>query len=456
VDQQTSRDQSSDPHGGSTSAATHDHHEQHGAPAPDDDSKIHHGKATDPRDIDHHAMDHADHGAHGGHDKHAGHSVEMFRSRFWISLLLTIPVVLYSEMVQGWLNFSMPSFPGSGAIAPLLGTVVFLYGGTVFLKGGWDEITARTPGMMLLISLAIGVAFVASAATTLDLFDLDFWWELALLVTIMLLGHWQEMRAIGQAQGALSALAALLPDEAERMTEHGAEIVAVTDLRTGDIVLVRPGGRVPADGAIVDGQADLDESMITGESRPVERTTGDRVVAGSVVVGSAIRLQVDATGDQTALAGIQRLVEEAQASRSRAQALADRFAAALFFVAVGAGIITFIIWSLLGDIEDAVTRTVTVLVISCPHALGLAIPLVIALSTAIAARQGILVKDRLALERMRLVDTVLFDKTGTLTLGEHVVTDIAAVDGSHWRPRSKRTASIPSPGQSSDPRQSRD
>jgi P-type Cu2+ transporter len=391
----------------------------------------HRGDLTDARDIDHQAIadsGHAGHDAHPGHDKHAGHSVEMFRSRFWISLLLTIPVVLYSDMVQDWFNFSMPTFPGSGAIAPVLGTVVFLYGGMVFLKGGLDEIRARTPGMMLLISLAISVAFLASAATTLGLFDLDFWWELALLVTIMLLGHWQEMRAIGQAQGALSALAALLPDEAERVTDHGTETVPIVELHAGDIVLVRPGGRVPADGTIVEGQAELDESMITGESRPVERGTGDRIVAGSVVVGSALRGRVEATGDETALAGIQRLVAEAQASKSRAQALADRFAAALFFVAVGAGLITFLVWTLLGDVEEAITRTVTVLVISCPHALGLAIPLVIAISTAISARQGILVKDRLALERMRLVDTVLFDKTGTLTLGEHVVTDYAAVD----------------------------
>ena len=413
-------------HGGHEGHHAHDGHH----------AVTHQGDLGDPRDIDHQAMDHAaqadhaGHDAHAGHDKHAGHSVEMFRDRFWISLLLTIPVVLYSEMVQEWLNFSMPSFPGSGAIAPVLGTAVFLYGGTVFLKGGWDEIQARKPGMMLLISLAILVAFFASAATTLDLFDLEFWWELALLVTIMLLGHWQEMKAIGQAQGALSALAALLPDEAERVTDHGTEIVPLADLGTGDVVLVRPGGRVPADGSITEGQAELDESMITGESRPVERNSGDRVVAGSVVVGSAIRVRVEAIGEGTALAGIQRLVAEAQSSRSRAQALADRFAAALFFVAVGAGVITFVVWSALGDFEEAITRTVTVLVISCPHALGLAIPLVIALSTALSARQGILVKDRLALERMRVVDTVLFDKTGTLTLGEHVVTDQATVKGS--------------------------
>jgi Cu2+-exporting ATPase len=377
-------------------------------------------------DVDHAAMGH---GAHAGHDKHAGHSVEMFRQRFWISLLLSIPVVLYSPMVQEWLGFSMPSFPGSNLIAPVLGTVIFFYGGEVFLRGGWDELRARKPGMMLLISLAISVAFLTSVATTLGFFDLDFWWELALLVTIMLFGHWQEMRAIGQAQGALGALAALLPDEAERITEEGIETVASSALRPGDFVLVRPGARVPADGAIVEGAAELDESMITGESRPVDKGVGDRVVAGTVVAGSAIRVRIEAVGEQTALAGIQRLVEQAQSSRSRAQALADRFAGLLFYVAVGAGLITFVVWNLLGRPDDAITRAVTVLVISCPHALGLAIPLVIAISTGMSARQGILVKDRLALERMREVDTVLFDKTGTLTRGEHVVTGVVAVDG---------------------------
>jgi Cu2+-exporting ATPase len=395
----------------------------------------HRGDLSDSRDIDHQALaddrrtGHDGHGAHAGHDKHAGHSVEMFRDRFWLSLILTVPVVLFSEMVQGWLNFSMPEFPGSGAIAPVFGTIVFLYGGAVFLKGGVDEIQSRKPGMMLLISLAILVAFVASAATTLGMFDLEFWWELALLVSIMLLGHWQEMKAIGQAGGALGALAALLPDEAERVTEHGQELVSLSALRTGDMILVRPGARVPADGQIVDGQAELDESMITGESRPVSKRSGDRVVAGTVVAGSSIRVEVTAIGEETALAGIQRLVMEAQSSQSRAQVLADRFAGWLFYVAVAAGVLTFVIWSLLGDVEDAVTRAVTVLVISCPHALGLAIPLVIAISTAISAKNGILVKDRLALERMRLIDTVLFDKTGTLTAGEHVVTNVAGIDG---------------------------
>jgi Cu2+-exporting ATPase len=407
-----------------------DHVPSHAEPA-----AVHRGDPTDPHDIDHQVMVAAGHGGHdahtghGGHDKHAGHSPDMFKRRFWLSLVLSLPVVFWSEMVQEWLGYTAPEFAGSDLIAPILGTVVFLYGGLVFLKGGWQELRERAPGMMLLISLAIGVAFAASAATTLGWFDLEFWWELALLVTIMLLGHWQEMRAIGQAQGALSALAALLPDEAERVTAHGTETVPLAALRAGDVVLVRPGARVPADGAIVEGQAELDESMITGESRPVDKGTGDRVVAGTVVAGSSIRVRVEAVGEATALAGIQRLVAEAQASRSRAQALADRFAAGLFYLAVTAGVVTFVIWTLLGETDAAVTRTVTVLVISCPHALGLAIPLVIALSTAIAAKQGILVKDRLALERMRLVDTVLFDKTGTLTRGEHVVAAVAATDG---------------------------
>ncbi len=404
--------------------------------APEPATPIHRGDLGDPRDLDHQAMADGGHGEHGGHEAHAGHGdgghaghADVFQRRFWISLILTIPIILYSHMIQEWFGFSMPMSPGSNLIGPGLGTVIFVYGGAVFLSGGWSELRARKPGMMLLISLAIGVAFAASLATSLGWFNLDFWWELALLIDIMLLGHWQEMRAIGQARGALDALAALLPDEAERITASGTETVPIASLRPGDVVLVRPGGRVPADGEITDGEAELDESMITGESRPIEKGVGGRVVAGTVVAGAAIRVRVLATGADTALAGIQRLVEQAQTSRSRAQALADRFAALLFYVAVGAGLLTFIVWNLLGQPDDAVTRTVTVLVISCPHALGLAIPLVIALSTAIAARNGILIKDRLALERMRQVDTVLFDKTGTLTRGEHVVSAVIPVAG---------------------------
>src|SRR4051812_46126545 len=361
-------------------------------------------------------------GGHG-HVGHADHA-EMFRRKFWISLVLTIPTVIYSAMVQDWLGYTAPHFSGSTLVSPVFGTAVFLYGGPVFLRGGWSELRSRQPGMMLLISMGLLVAFGASVATEVGWVDVDLWFELATLVTIMLLGHWLEMRAIGHAQGALAALAELLPDEAERVTDSGIETVPLHDLAVGDVVLVRPGGRVPADGVVVDGEAELDESMITGESRAVLRRTGDRVVAGTVSTDSAIRARVGAVGADTALAGIQRLVEEAQASRSRAQALADRFAALLFYVALASGAITFVVWTALGETDQAIERTVTVLVIACPHALGLAIPLTIAVSTSIAARAGILVKDRLALERMRTIDAVLFDKTGTLTSGTHAVTGI--------------------------------
>jgi P-type Cu2+ transporter len=360
---------------------------------------------------------------------HRDHMAE-FRERFWWNLALTVPVVVFSEMFSDLLGYTRPA--GTNWISPVFGTLVFFYGGWPFLSGAVHEIRTRQPGMMLLIGVAITVSFTASLATSLGIgnLDLDFWWELALLVVIMLLGHWLEMKAIGQAQGALAALAALLPDVADRVTSSGAaETVPLSELRPGDLVLVRPGGRVPADGQILEGEAEMDESMITGESRPVLRPTGDRVVAGTVSTDSAIRVRVDAVGDDTALAGIQRLVAEAQASRSRAQALADRAAALLFYVAGAAAVITFVAWLVAGSPDDAVERTVTVLVIACPHALGLAIPLVIALSTAVAARAGILVKDRLALERMRAVDAVLFDKTGTLTKGQHVVSDVAVAAG---------------------------
>ncbi|WP_433366181.1 copper-translocating P-type ATPase [Actinoplanes sp. CA-142083] len=370
-----------------------------------------------------------EHTAHA-HGEHAGHDPEIFRRKFWLSLALTVPIVVTSEMVMDWFGYNL-DFPGIGWVGPVLGTIVFFYGGWPFLTGGLHEIRGRQPGMMLLISMAITVAYVASISTSFGWFDLDFWWELAALVTIMLLGHWQEMKAIGQAQGALSALAALLPDEAERVgADGGTTRVTIDDLRVGDTVLVRSGGRVPADGTIVEGAASLDESMITGESRPVSRGIGERVVAGTVATDSALRVEVTAVGDDTALAGIGRLVAQAQASRGRAQVLADRFAALLFYVAAGAGLITFVTWwAAVGDLSQAVVRTVSVLVIACPHALGLAIPLVIAISTALAAKNGILVKDRLALERMRTVDAVLFDKTGTLTKGAHKVTGVAAAAG---------------------------
>ncbi|MGH9275133.1 MAG: heavy metal translocating P-type ATPase [Acidimicrobiales bacterium] len=365
--------------------------------------------------------------SHGGHGVHAGHQVEAFRRRFWISSVLSVPVVGTSHMVMDWFGYDL-DLAGVEWVGPVLGSVIFVWGGWPFLAGGWREVKRRPPGMMLLIAMAITVAYAASMATSLGWFDLDFWWELSLLVTIMLLGHWLEMKALGQAQDALAALAALLPDDAEVVRSDGAvETVALDHLRAGDVVLVRSGARVPADGEIVDGTAELDESMITGESKPATKSVGDRVVAGTVSTDSAIRVQVDAVGEDTTLAGIQRLVTEAQASRSRAQVLADRTAALLFYVATSAAAITAAVWLGIGDANDAVVRGVTVLVISCPHALGLAIPLTTSLSSAVAARNGILVKDRLALEQSRTIDTFLFDKTGTLTRGQHTVRDVAGV-----------------------------
>jgi Cu2+-exporting ATPase len=369
------------------------------------------------------------HDGHGGHDKHAGHDPEAFRRQFWVVLLLTIPVVIWSHEVQMWLGYTAPAFPGSDWVAPILGTIVFLYGGRVFLAGARTELGDRQPGMMTLISLAIVVAFVTSWAATLGFFEVEVWWELATLVTVMSLGHWIEMRSIMQARGALSALAELLPDEAERVTSGGTELVRTADLVVGDVVLVRPGARVPADGVVAEGSADVDESMITGESRPVTREPGDRVVAGTVAAGGSLRVTVAAVGDDTALSGIMRLVAQAQASNSRAQALADRAAAVLFYVALVAGVLTLIAWTLLGDPEEGLIRTATVLVIACPHALGLAIPLVVAISTTLGARNGLLVKDRLALERAKDLDVVIFDKTGTLTRGAPVLSAIATVPG---------------------------
>jgi Cu2+-exporting ATPase len=353
----------------------------------------------------------------------------MFRDRFWVCALLTLPILVWSVTVQGWLGYVAPSFPLADRIPAILGTAVFVYGGLPFLRGGVVEIRDRQPGMMLLISLAIVVAFASSLASETGVLELEFWWELALLIDVMLLGHWQEMKALGQASGALEAFAALLPDEAEIVEADGQRTVPVHELEPGTLVLVRSGGRVPADGTIEEGSAEFDESMITGESKSVSKGAGDRVVAGTIATDSSVRVRVTAVGEDTTLAGIRRLVAEAQASRSRAQALADRAAAALFYVAVAAGLLTFAVWAALGDMNQAVERSVTVLVISCPHALGLAIPLVIAISTSVSARAGILVKDRLALERMRTVDTVLFDKTGTLTSGRPVLRSVLSVDG---------------------------
>ncbi|MBP1818067.1 heavy metal translocating P-type ATPase [Mycobacterium sp. OAE908] len=378
---------------------------------------------------------HAEHAEHGhaahGHGGHGDH-VAQFRRLFWTMLVLAVPTVALSGMFAMILGYAVPDFPGSTWISPVLGTVMYFWGGRPFLTGAVSEIRSRAPGMMLLIGLAITVAFVSSWGASIGVLphSLDFWWELALLIVIMLLGHWIEMRSLAQTTSALDSLAALLPDEAERVTDEGTETVVPADLRVDDVVIVRPGGSVPADGVIVDGAAEMDESMVTGESRPVRRGVGDAVVAGTVATDSGLRVKVTAVGDDTALAGIQRLVTEAQNSSSRAQRLADRAAAWLFWFALSAAIVTAVVWGLIGQPSEAVIRTITVLVIACPHALGLAIPLVISIATERAARGGVLIKDRLALESMRTVRAVLFDKTGTLTKGEPTVTAIAAA-GSH-------------------------
>jgi Cu2+-exporting ATPase len=370
-----------------------------------------------------------DHAA-AGHPGHTGHGdhVGEFRRLFWIMLLLAVPTVGLSEMFASILGYSLPDVPGIGAVSPVLGTVIYIWGGRPFLTGAVDEIKARRPGMMLLIGMAITVAFVASWGASLGLVshELDFWWELALLVAIMLLGHWIEMRSLAQTASALDSLAALLPDEAEKVEGDQVITVSPADLQLGDIAIVRPGGRVPADGEVVEGAADVDESMITGESRPVRRAIGERVVAGTVATDSGLRVRVTAVGEDTALAGIQRLVAEAQSSSSRAQLLADRAAALLFWFALGAAVITLVVWLALGTPESAIVRVITVLVIACPHALGLAIPLVVSIATERAARGGVLITDRRALEQMRTVDTVLFDKTGTLTKGEPVLNKVTS------------------------------
>ncbi|HUF51007.1 MAG TPA: heavy metal translocating P-type ATPase [Longimicrobiales bacterium] len=365
------------------------------------------------------------HDAHGGHDKHEGHDPAMFRRKFLVSLALTIPTIAWGHMLMRLTGWQAPAFPGSHWIAPVFGTAVFCYGGFVFLIGAWRELKQRLPGMMTLISLAIAVAFVFSVIVTLGYPGMPLWEELATLVTIMLLGHWLEMLSIQQARGALGELAKLLPATATRVTNEHTEEVRIEQLRAGDVVLVRPGAAIPADGVVRTGQSAVDESMLTGESQPVDKAVGDDVVAGTTNTSGSLRIEVTGTGEHTALAGIMQLVEQAQTSRSRAQALADRAAFWLTIVALVSAGVTAVAWILGGATGSyIVERVVAVLVIACPHALGLAIPLVIAISTTIGARNGLLVRDRRGLEDARLLDAVIFDKTGTLTLAEQRVVDI--------------------------------
>lgn len=437
----TNEHQNHHPH--TSEAMTHETAVGHSAHEHPAESARHHHAATSMEAMpeqhvshDHSAMSHAEHGAH---DEHAGHGVmheghaTMMRNRFFVCLPLTIVVVLYSPMVQNWLHFSMPTFPGSEWVAPVLGTIIFVYGGLPFLSMARQELTLRQPGMMTLISVAITTAYLYSLGVFLFPpqnamgTPMDFFWELATLITVMLLGHWIELRSVGQAQGALRELAKLLPDTAERILPSGAtETVPISQLQAGDRVLIRPGASIPADGMVAEGESSVSESMITGESKPVDKHPGDKVIGGTVNTSGSLRVEIQQVGEQTALAGIMRLVEEAQKSQSRAQTLAQRAAFYLTLIAIGAGVLTLAGWLIFtGSLPDAVRNTVTVLVIACPHALGLAVPLVVAISTTLSARNGLLVRQRMALESAKDLNYIIFDKTGTLTKGEQGVVDVA-------------------------------
>ncbi|MBA2572515.1 MAG: HAD-IC family P-type ATPase, partial [Gemmatimonadetes bacterium] len=326
----------------------------------------------------------------------------MFRNKFWVTLLLTIPTVIWGHMLMRLTGFHAPAFAGSQWIAPVFGTAVFFYGGLIFVRGAIQEIKDRLPGMMTLIALAISVAFIFSLAVTFGFPGMPLWEEVATLVTIMVLGHWIEMKSISQAQGALKELAKLLPSTAERVVDGRTETVPIAELNPGDLVLVRPGASIPADGLVREGRSAVNEAMITGESRPVDKAEGAEVIAGTTNSSGSLRVEVTRTGDRTALAGIMRLVGQAQSSRSRAQLLADRAAFYLTIIAILAGITTLVVWLALGaEAAFAIERMVTVLVIACPHALGLAVPLVVAISTTLGARSGLLVRDRRGLEEAR-------------------------------------------------------
>ena len=372
---------------------------------------------------------HHEHSEHQDHDKHAGHSVAMFKDKFWLSLLLTLPVLAYSEMIQHWLNFTPPAFSGSQYVPFVFSTVIFVYGGLVFIKSAWGELKAKLPGMMTLISLAIITAYVYSVATQFFIEGDGFFWELATLVTIMLLGHWLEMASVAKAENALDAISKLLPDKADKLVNGKPKQVLVSELKVGDLVLIRPGASIPVDGVIVEGKSSVDEAAITGESKPVSKSVNDEVVAGTNNQDGSLTVKVTKLGEDTALAGIMRLVAEAQSSKSNVQVLADKAAFYLTLTAIGTAVVTFIYWLVAKDANFALERAVTVLIIACPHALGLAIPLVVSISTALSAKNGLLVRKRLALESARKLDWVLFDKTGTLTKGEHGVTDIWATKG---------------------------
>ncbi len=402
-------------HGDHAGPSEHEHHEH----------KAHEGHAG-----------HAEHGGighgeHGHHDHHAHHAqmVADFRRRFWVSLGLTVPILLLSPLIQKLLGLPEAlAFPGASYVQLLFASTVYFYGGWPFLKGMWNELRKRQPGMMTLIALAISVAYVYSAAVVLGLRGQVFFWELATLIDVMLLGHWIEMRSVLGASKALEELARLMPSTAHLLKDGTVEDVPIEVLKPGDRVLVKPGEKIPVDGVVVEGRTTVNESMLTGESRPVEKGEGDEVIGGAINGESAITVEVRRTGDETYLAQVIDLVRKAQEARSKTQDLANRAALWLTLIALGGGVATLLGWLGAGkDFNFALPRMVTVMVIACPHALGLAIPLVVSVSTAIAARRGFLIRDRTAFERARGLQAVVFDKTGTLTLGQFGVSDVVAL-----------------------------
>jgi len=416
-----------DMHQGHHDHADHDMHKEHEEHIDNDMHQSHEESASH----DKHA-DHGDHERHGDHVDHSGHE-QMFRKRFWLSLFLTIPVLLFSQSIQKWLGFSMPEFIGSRWIVPVFSTIIFLYGGIPFIQMSIPELRNKKPGMMALISLAISVSFIYSVTTTFFPLGESFYWELVTLIVVMLFGHWMEMRSVRKASSALDELAKLMPDTAELVLENGkTKSVRTADLKTGDMILIRPGENIAADGEVVEGESDVNEALITGESTPVKKVPGSSVIAGSINEVGSLRVSVTATGDKTALAGIMRLVEQAQKSKSNTQLLADKAAAWLFYAALAVAGLSAVLWTIaVGLNVEVLKRVVTVLVTACPHALGLAIPLVVAISTAMGAENGILVRDRLSLEEARKLDVIVFDKTGTLTEGKFGVVSIETIDGNN-------------------------
>ncbi|MBI4085157.1 MAG: heavy metal translocating P-type ATPase [Candidatus Liptonbacteria bacterium] len=370
---------------------------------------------------------HDAHKKRGGFNKHEGHSTNIFRTKFWVSFILSIPVVVYSGITQALLGWRAPVFPGSQYLPAVLSSIIFFYGGWIFVASAYRELKAKLPGMMTLIALAISVAYFYSIAVIFAGGTDTLFWELSTLITIMLLGHWLEMRAVSGAQSALKEISKLIPDEAELVRGERTEKVPLSELKKGDIVLVKPGGKIPADGIVEEGTSDVNESIVTGESKPVTKKAGDGVIAGATNGDGSLRVAVTKIGEETFLSGVMRLVNEAQSSKSRLQILSDKAAYYLTIIAVVTGGVTLVSWLAVSDAAFAINRMVAVLVIACPHALGLAIPLVASISTTKAARNGFLVKQRLALEAARGIDTVLFDKTGTLTKGEFGVEQVISV-----------------------------